>query len=262
MELVEGEPEARHNVNDPVKTGSGGRLMLIDVIRGVAILAMVVYHFSWDLSYFRLIDVDVTVNTGWVVFARAIAATFVGLVGVNLTLSTRKGVRWGSFLRRLGLIIAAATLVSIGTYWLDPRSFVFFGILHCIAVASVLALAFLRLPSWLVLLSAGVSFVAPQIVRSPVFDGYGWYWLGLSADPPASVDFVPILPWFGVVLIGMVTGRLIVAHREGRDLDLAGAGLVGARSCPDRPVEPANLSDPSAGADRGPVPSGASVCAG
>lgn len=203
-------------MNNPSERASGGRFLLIDILRGVAILAMIVYHFGWDLSYFGLIAVDVASSPGWVVFARTIAATFIGLVGVNLTLASRKGIRWPAYGRRLGLIVGAAAIVSLGTYWLDPQSFVFFGILHCIALASVLALLFLRLPGWLLVVAAIACFVAPEFLKSPVFNGHGWYWLGLSTEQPGTVDYVPMLPWFGVVLIGMVAGRVIVAHRENR----------------------------------------------
>lgn len=188
------------------------RLALLDVIRGVAILAMVVYHLGWDLSAYRLIAVDVTTSTAWIVFARSIAGTFLALVGINLVLATRRGFRLAPYLRRLAVIVAAAAIVSLGTYWFMPGSFVFFGILHCIALGSVLALPFLRAPLWLIALAAVLFLAGPQVLTSPSFDSMSWYWLGLSTDPPTSVDYVPIFPWFGVVLLGVIGGRLILDH--------------------------------------------------
>ena len=35
------------------------RIDLVDVARGAALVAMVVYHFAWDLSFYRLIATDI-----------------------------------------------------------------------------------------------------------------------------------------------------------------------------------------------------------
>lgn len=190
----------------------GPRIAVVDVLKGVAILAMIVYHFAWDLSAYQLIGVDVTADPGWRIFARTIASTFLILVGVNLVLATRSGFRRGPFFRRLAMIVAAAALVSLGTWWLDPATFVFFGILHQIAVASVLALPFLGAPVWLILTAAVVFIAGPHFLASPIFDAAPWWWLGLSENPPPSVDYVPVFPWFGAVLIGLAAGRGILAN--------------------------------------------------
>jgi uncharacterized membrane protein len=205
------------DVDRPVAIASiaedrGARLAAIDAVRGAAIAAMVVYHTAFDLSVRRLIPVDVTSNPGWVVFARLIAGTFLALVGVGLVLATRRGLKLESFLRRLGLIVGAALLVSLVTWWVEPEAFVFFGILHEIALASVLALPFLWLPSVVVALVAAGAIALPYFYSSPLFDWPPLWWVGLSAHVPATVDYVPVFPWFGVVLAGMVIGRLIVAN--------------------------------------------------
>jgi uncharacterized membrane protein len=190
----------------------GPRLAPIDLARGVAIVAMVVYHTAFDLSADRLIAADVAGNLGWKVFARLIAGTFLFLVGVSLVLATRNGLNRSTFLRRLAFVAGGAVLVSIATWWFDPATFVFFGILHEIAAASVLALPFLSLPSTLVALVAAAIIAAPWFLANPFFDAPAFWWLGLSADPPVTVDYVPILPWFGVVLAGIVGGRLLVSY--------------------------------------------------
>src|SRR5687768_1672935 len=80
------------------------RLPLIDAARGAAILAMVVYHFSWDLRFFGFIAADVAGGLGWRVFARLIAGAFLFLVGVSLVLATQGGFDRARYLRRLGII--------------------------------------------------------------------------------------------------------------------------------------------------------------
>lgn len=202
-------------IDSPPAAGRGTRLAGIDALRGTALLAMILYHLSWDVSAHGLTTVDVANSLGWKIFARTIAGTFLALVGVSLVLATRGGFRLAPFLRRLAIIIAAAGLVSLGTYWFLPQAFVFFGILHAIAVSSILALAFLRAPVWLTILVAVFFLAAPHFLASPTFDAPGWLWLGLATDPPPTIDYVPIFPWFGAVLLGVAAGRMLVAHPGG-----------------------------------------------
>lgn len=196
-----------------VDEGRGPRLAAIDIVRGLAIVAMVVYHAAFDLSSFRLIATDVAGDLGWTVFARLIAGTFLFLVGVNLVLATQNGIVWPAYLRRLALIAGGAALVTLSTWWFEPRTFVFFGILHMIAAASVLALPFLRLPSLVVAVVAAAVLALPWVFTSAVFGWWPLWWVGLQTEPPVSVDYVPVFPWFGVVLAGVVAGRFVAADR-------------------------------------------------
>jgi uncharacterized membrane protein len=184
------------------------RLPLIDAARGIAVIAMVVYHFSWDLRFFGYITADVETDLGWRTFARAIAGTFLFLVGVSLVLSTRRGFDLRAFLKRLGIIVAAAAAITIVTWFVFGDTFIFFGMLHHIALASVLGLAFLRPPIWLVVAAAIVCLVAPSLLAGPMFDSSALIWLGLQSEFPRSNDFVPLLPWFGIVLAGIAAARL------------------------------------------------------
>jgi uncharacterized membrane protein len=188
------------------------RIDLVDCARGLALLAMFVFHFSWDLSFFRLIQVDVAMEPGWRWFARCIAGSFLAIVGVSLVLATRKGLRPKPYLKRLMLVAGAAALVSLGTWFALPNDFIFFGILHQIALASVLALPFLRLPVAVTAAAAALCFALPHLVDSEIFDTPWLTWLGLGYWPVHSADFVPVFPWFGCVLGGVVLGRLALPH--------------------------------------------------
>ena len=185
------------------------RLPLIDAARGLAIAAMVVYHFSWDLRYFGYITANVTEDFGWRLFARLIAGSFLFIVGVSLVLASRSGFNRARYLRRLAVIAAAAAAITLATYFVFPDSFVFFGILHHIAAASVLGLAFVNAPILLVAAAAVASFMAPPLLSGPAFDSPALLWLGLASHLPRTNDFVPIFPWFGVVLAGISAARLV-----------------------------------------------------
>ncbi len=190
-----------------------GRLPGIDIARGIALVGMFVYHLTWDLSHFGFVDADLPLAPGWKAFAHGIAASFLALVGVSLVLAHR-GAADRAFWLRLVRIGAAAAAISLATYFVLPDAFIFFGILHCIVVSSLLALPLLAAPPAIMILLAIAVLVAPILLSGltgQLFDHPAWLWLGLAKSVPASVDYQPILPWFGMVLVGLCLGRLIIA---------------------------------------------------
>jgi uncharacterized membrane protein len=207
-----GRPGVR--LDAPAATSALARLPVVDAGRGLALLAMAVYHFCWDLSYFGLINADVAQGFGWRWAAHLIAGSFLALVGISLVLATRRGLKWRPYLRRLGLIVAAGLLVVAATRILFPEAYIFFGILQVIAVSSVLGLAFLRLPWWATLIAAAAVFAAPHFLASPFFDRPLLWWTGLLTVYPVTNDFEPVLPWFGAVLVGIAAARLVLPRGE------------------------------------------------
>ena len=184
------------------------RVEAIDIARGMALAAMAVYHFSWDLSFYGLADIPVTSATGWIIFARIIAGSFLGMVGVSLVLAARGGINWRGYGRRLAQVVAAAAAITVATWFAFPGAFIFFGILHAIALFSVLALAFLRLPAAVTLACAALAFAAPMLVSGPLFDRPWLLWTGLGTVFPPSNDYVPLFPWFGTTLTGLALGKI------------------------------------------------------
>ena len=192
------------------------RLPLIDVLRGVLLLAMASYHFSWDLANVRLVSWGVAVDPLWRAYAAAIAGGFLLLSGLSFRLAERSGfdpLRYGTRLVRLTL---AAAAVSIGTYFVFPDAWIFFGILHMMLLASLLAPLLVRLPGAGLILIAAISLVLPHMWRSPAFDGIGWGFLGLAETPPVSNDLVPMFPWIAPYIIGLAIGGPLVRLAERR----------------------------------------------
>jgi uncharacterized membrane protein len=169
---------------------------------------MAIYHFTWDLEFFGYADQGMTAHGDWKLFARCIASSFLFLVGVGLVLGHGKGIRWPGFLTRLAMVAGAALAISVVTYFAVPDGFIFFGILHQIALASVLGLMFLRLPAAVTLATAAAVIAAPHVLRSPFFDHPLLWWVGLSSAIPHSNDYVPLFPWFGAVLAGMAAAKI------------------------------------------------------
>lgn len=187
---------------------SKSRLVRVDIIRAVALLAMAVYHTGWDFEFFGFLDPGTTAHGGWKLFARAIASSFLVLVGFSLVLAHEKGIRWRPFAIRLAQIATAATAISLVTWYLIPASFIFFGILHQIALASVLGLLFLWLPIPLLVIFSAAIIALPLFFQSALFNHPALWWVGLSSILPPSNDYVPLFPWFGAVLAGMALARL------------------------------------------------------
>jgi uncharacterized membrane protein len=184
------------------------RIATIDLARGAALVAMAIYHLTWDLEFFGYADPGMTSVGGWRLFARCIASSFLFLVGVSLFLGHGKVIRWPGFRRRLAMVGGAALAISLVTYLAVPGGFIFFGILHQIALASLLGLLFLRLPALVTLAAAAVVIAAPYFLRTPVFDHPAFWWVGLSSSNPRSNDYVPLFPWFGAVLAGIAAARI------------------------------------------------------
>jgi uncharacterized membrane protein len=187
---------------------------LIDAARGVALAAMISYHFSWDLSFFGLIETDIASHPAWRMYAHLIAGSFLGLVGISLVLAHGQGIKRRAFLRRLAILVAAASAVTLGTYFAFPDSFIFFGILHEIALASILGLLFLRLPWPITLVAAAVALALPLVAASPIFNAPILLWLGLATEVPETNDYVPLFPWFGCVLLGMALAQAVLRRPQ------------------------------------------------
>lgn len=183
------------------------RIPALDIVRTLALIAMVVFHFVFDLELFGWVQPGTTIAGFWRALAVATAGSFLFLAGVGTWLAHASGIRWRAFWRRFAILVAAAVLVSGGTYVAFPDSFVFFGILHSIALCSLLGLAALRLPIVVIAVLAVAVFFAPDVLKSEAFNAPIWWWTGLQTVVPNTVDYEPIFPWFAPFLAGMAVSK-------------------------------------------------------
>ena len=122
------------------------RWAVVDLVRGIAIVAVVAFHLTWDLGDLGLISWRISAHPAGKVIAHAIAGSFLFLVGVSLVLAHRRGIRWRSFWRREAQLVLLALAITGFSAVHQPRAIVTFGILHAIALVSVLALPAVRAP--------------------------------------------------------------------------------------------------------------------
>ena len=201
-------------------SASSRRIEAIDALRGIALIGMFIFHATWDLGFFRLIPPEFPFSPGFTAFGHVIAATFLGLSGASLVLAHPDRRPNAAFWKRLGLLVAACALISGVTFWLFPQSFIFFGILHCIALGSLVALPYLRGPGIVATLAGGLVIVLPLLIESPVFNAPALQWVGLGTELPITNDWRPVFPWLGFVLLGLGIARFV----RDSGLSLPGAG--------------------------------------
>jgi len=185
-----------------MSTQNTQRIILIDLLRGLAIAMMFIYHFCFDLDYFDYVSIQFSRDPFWLNFRALIVSLFLGLVGFSLYLAHQGHWNRRNWLKRFGWLVLASLGVSLSSYLMYPKSFIFFGILHFIAVASLLGLLFLRLGYLNLLLGAGILLIG-NYYSHPFFNQAGWQWFGLMTQKPITEDYVPLFPWFGMVLIGL-----------------------------------------------------------
>ena len=167
---------------------------------------MFAFHLTWDLGHFGWIDQALIYSKGFHWLGHAIASSFLLLVGVGLALSRRargKLLRSRAFWRRWAVIAAAAAAISAVSFLFFPETPIFFGILHLIAVASLIAAPLVDAPVWLIVALAALSLAAPEFLAGPFFDARIFWWTGLGTFEPPSNDYQPLFPWLGVVLLGV-----------------------------------------------------------
>lgn len=178
------------------------RIILIDLLRGLAIALMIIYHFCFDLTYFGYVRFEFNSDPFWLNFRSLIVSLFLGVMGFSLYLAHHRQWNRRAWLKRFTLLVLAALAVSLSSYLMYPKSFIFFGILHFIALASLLGLPFVRLGYLNLVLGAVILLISNQYSQ-PFFNQPPWQWFGLMSHKPITEDYVPLFPWFGVVLMGM-----------------------------------------------------------
>lgn len=209
------------------------RFWEVDFLRGWAIVMMVLFHMVFDLNYFGIRQIDV--NSGfWFYLARFTALHFLLLVGVSLTLSHSRARLLGQedrfrlrLIKRSLWIFGLAMGVTLVTYFFIREGFIIFGVLHLIGVSLLLAYPFLKLNGANFIL--GLLFILGGLSLQNFRVDYPWLlWLGLAPLDFRSVDYFPLLPWFGVILVGVAFGDLFYrGYRRRIPLpDLAGSSLV------------------------------------
>ncbi len=190
---------------------SSPRSIEIDALRVFAIVCMMAYHLAYDLAFFY--GWDIPVNEGaWKILEQGTAGLFLLLVGVSFVLSWSNTPRRAKYVIRGARIFLYGFVVTVATYIFDPETYVRFGVLHLVGVSLALLPDFAPLKKWNGLLGGVIAMLAYPV--RGFIEGTSLL-IPFGRVPPdfVSVDYFPLIPWFGVVLIGVALGHLYKENR-------------------------------------------------
>ncbi len=191
----------------------------IDFFRGIAIIMMITYHIMFDLSFLQIISFPLH-STPFLIFLYPIGTLFLLLVGISLVLSyqryyfkKRKHTRFIKYFKRGLFLFTVALFITIVT-WIYPHDgFIVFGVIHCIAISIILSYWFIPRPNIALSIGFIVIFLGFFIKTISTTNPY-LFWLGITTPSFYTLDYFPLIPWLGVVFIGIFFGHHIYPYLE------------------------------------------------
>ena len=166
-------------------------------------MAMVLYHFMWDLGYFKFIDLETVTRGVSLFFAQCVGASFIIISGISFKVLIRNDKYRKKFLKRLSTLVIICFVITSVTFFIDNNSFIFFGILHFLATCSIISFLLVKLFNKHTLLI--LFFVSSALSVANVNYSLPAYlsWIGFNQDIPSSNDFYPLFPWVSFYFFGL-----------------------------------------------------------
>lgn len=223
---------------DPIAINKSKRLIEIDFIKGLAVINMVIFHFFY-LSHFMGIK-NYSIDRGILkFFAKSAQIIFIFMVGINLSVSYQKynkayteevdgeirklkeNAHFGKQVKRAAFLIGAGIVMSILSYLGFGSMWVKFGIFHFIGVAILLAQPIIS-SKWLALTTAALVGLLYLIFKnlSGLFYNkclnapFLCFISGAANVQYSSLDHFSIIPYFGLVCLGIFVGHSI--YKDGK----------------------------------------------
>ena len=185
----------------------------LDALRGVAIVWMAIFHFCYDLNYFGFIQQSMLQDPKWTLQRTCIVTLFLLCAGAGQEVASHQGQPLARFWRRWAQIAGCALLVSAASWFMFPRTWISFGVLHGIAVMLIVVRFTASLGMWRVLFGA-IAIALPRLVQHSFFDTRATDWIGLVTHLPVTEDYVPVLPWLGVMWWGAAATDWLLRQRK------------------------------------------------
>jgi uncharacterized membrane protein len=168
---------------------------------------MLVLNFVTDLNHFGIMNTETGDQWWWM--ARIAASLFVGISGVSYFLAHRLEYDFTKTSGRTQRLIFWAFVITIITYIFEPSAYVRFGVLHLLALASIVAFPVARKPEF----ALGIGLI---LLIIPLSSNSNLVWLGLRETGFIAVDYFPLNPWLGIFFIGLALASRI--YPEGKPL--------------------------------------------
>ena len=208
----------------PARACAPSRFESIDALRGVAMVWMTLFHLAFDLGFMGYWKQDFLNDPLWTLQRTCIVGLFLWCGGLGQAMAKNQQQGRRRFARRWAQIAGCALLVTAASWAVFPDSFIYFGVLHGLAVmlllahatagarpavlwtAGTVALALPALGAWAL---GGPLHEWAKIFNAPLLN-----WTGLVTQKPFTEDYVPLLPWMGIVWWAMAAGQWLLAHRR------------------------------------------------
>ncbi len=190
------------------------RFWELDLLRGVAVILMIGFHWSSDLAFLS----NHPPQSFWLftVWQRVVATLFLTLAGISLWLKHSKSQNSYRPLCYRGLtVLLLGGGITVVTRLFLPNGFIVFGVLHLIGLATIVSYPFFRLGN-LNLLLAVVIILGGAYLQNFRFSFPWLLWVGLIPQEFSSYDYFPLLPWFGLILLGIYLGKVFYRNNTRR----------------------------------------------
>ena len=152
---------------------------------------------------------EVVKGDKWWWLARATAFLFVSISGIAYFLAHQKEYDFMKTFERTKRLFFWAFMITIVTYIFAPSAYVRFGVLHLLALASIIAFPVARKPVY----AMGIGIV---LLLIPLSSNSNLVWLGLQETGTFAVDYFPLNPWLGIFFICLAISRQI--YPDGKPL--------------------------------------------
>ena len=183
------------------------RIDELDSLRATALVMMLILNFVTDLNHFGIMNTETGDQWWWL--ARIAASLFVGISGVSYFLAHRLEYDFTKTSGRTKRLIFWAFVITIITYIFEPSAYVRFGVLHLLALASIVAFPVARKPEF----ALGIGLI---LLIIPLSSNSNLVWLGLRETGFIAIDYFPLNPWLGIFFIGLALASRI--YPEGKPL--------------------------------------------
>jgi uncharacterized membrane protein len=204
------------------RTMKRSRFWEIDLARTFAIVAMVTYHSLFLLNYFNIKNTGVpgSYHGLWWWIPVGIVTTFTFLAGLSVTITYSRGKRFSEIrLSRFKIRVSAFVLrgleifgwgmgITLITRIIAPYEYVKFGILHFFGISFILAAFFIRFRYVNLILGVAAIAAGIYVAEQGIFVSSPWL-LWLMPYSFSTMDYWPLLPFFGVFLLGMFFGTIL-----------------------------------------------------
>uniref|UniRef100_UPI0040567633 heparan-alpha-glucosaminide N-acetyltransferase n=1 Tax=Acetatifactor sp. TaxID=1872090 RepID=UPI0040567633 len=202
------------------------RYEYLDILRGITLISMILYHTMWDLVYIAKIKIDWYPSEGAYIWQQSICWTFILLSGFCWSFGRQK---W----KRAFLVFSGGMIITLVTSLVMPNQRVMFGVLTFLGssmfVMIPLEKVLKKCPASMGAIISAVLFLLTKNINRGFF-GIGelqwfelpksWYdrgdvmtFLGFLDKDFHSTDYFSFFPWIFLFIAGYFLYRIITEHR-------------------------------------------------